>query len=174
MKEKDGYTCRTARGLSVVDYFLVPHEVLTSCYNFCVTSCLDIIDKNKLQHLLHRRSKVPDHAYLSFDLSINVEVPQIDSGTDDRAQATKDATASKSYRKYRLKQMRPDFMQSVLCKEAMLRVIANIECNRETQDELDSIYKQFTDNVVNEMNRAVPYFDCSNKVKKRFKSKKSF
>ncbi len=36
--ENDGLTCCTARGVSVVDYFLVPHDNLESCSNFNVTS----------------------------------------------------------------------------------------------------------------------------------------
>ena len=36
--ENDGYTCSTARGVSVIDYFHVPHDLIGNCNNFHVTS----------------------------------------------------------------------------------------------------------------------------------------
>ena len=40
-----------------------------------------------------------------------------------------------------------------------------IEANRESQAELGNIYTQFTEQVISEMHRSIPYFDASNKIK---------
>ena len=59
----------TSRGLSVVDYFIIPHSMLPSCYNF------HVIEREGLQTLLNRRCHVPDHNILRMEVSINVQYP---------------------------------------------------------------------------------------------------
>ena len=73
--ENDGYTCSTARGVSVVDYFLVPHDLIGNCQNFSVTSMNESPDnyQNTYDGVI---PKAQDHALLNFELRINV-VPTI-------------------------------------------------------------------------------------------------
>lgn len=69
--ENDGFTCCTARGVSVVDYCIVPHECLGSCSNFCVASMTDLLTQYDIKYLLGLHCKAP-YAMLSFDLCVNV------------------------------------------------------------------------------------------------------
>ena len=60
----------TARGVSVVDYFLVPHDPIGNCNNFHVTSMTDLLDHYQLKYLLGYHSKAPDRALLNFELCV--------------------------------------------------------------------------------------------------------
>jgi hypothetical protein len=98
----------------------------------------------------------------------------VNAFTESDTKDEQHGTEGKVHRRYNLKQMRTDFMTSDVCKQAMLKVIQNIECNRETQEELDGIYECFSENVIHEMNRSIPYIDCTDKTRKRYKCRKHF
>ena len=65
-------------------------------------------------------------------------------------------------------------MSSALCRQAMLEVIDMIECNRESQAEIDMIYSCFREKVINEMNLNIPFKDVNLNIKKRYKPRKGF
>ena len=102
-EENDGYTCSTARGVSVVDYFLVPHDLIGNCNNFHVTSMTDLLDHFKLKYLLGYHSKAPDHALLNFELCVNVEPTVLCDGPMP-------SMPYSSSIKYNLSKIKPDFM----------------------------------------------------------------
>ena len=157
----DDYTCSTTRGVSVVDYFLVPHDVLNKCSNFCVTSMSDLLDLHSLKYLLGSHCKPPDHAMLTFELSVNVESSVLCDNTKT------DVSNSPSLR-YNFSKMKGDFMSSDICKEALTNVIDMILCNRERQGDIDSIYNHFKDIIIKEMKTNIPYRDISRPMRKRW------
>jgi hypothetical protein len=65
-------------------------------------------------------------------------------------------------------------MSSDICRLSLLNVIENIECNRESQQEIDVIYDDFKTGVIAEMNRYIPYRDCDGRVRKRYRPRKIF
>jgi hypothetical protein len=166
------YTCRTGRGVSVVDYVLVPHNMVSQCCDMNVTSCSDIIDEHGLHDLLNRRSKVPDHDILAFQLSINTML-QGDGRTDEN-DVSNLSIQTQNRRKYNFKRANPNFMSSDICRQSLLKVVENIECNRESQNEIDAIYENFKGSVIAEMNMCIPFYDCGAKVRKRYRPRKSF
>ena len=146
--EYDNFTCRTSRGLSVVDYFIAPHSMLPSCYNFHVIPCLDVIEREGLQTLLSRRFHVPDHNILRMEVSINVQYPVNNQYAFDYSQPEGTNMQNERSIFYDLKKMPNDFMTSESCVQNMLKVIEKIECNREEQTEIDDIYQEFTETIV--------------------------
>ena len=62
--EHNVFICKTARGMSVVDYVLVPQNFFTWCKSFQVISCNDFVDD--LLDMIEDRSKLPDHNILLF------------------------------------------------------------------------------------------------------------
>ena len=62
---QDDYTFVSTRGLSVVDYVLVPHHSVNNCHYF--SDCMsDILTKLNLFDMLSESCKTPDHSVLSF------------------------------------------------------------------------------------------------------------
>ena len=141
--------------------------IVPKCLKFDVKSCTDIVNDCNLQGLLNRRSKVPDHALVTVQFCINA------AGTrsDDTVINTESMCVK---RRYHFNSKSEHFMNSDIFKGSILKVIQSIECNREAQEDLDSIYSEFSGVVLNEMNQHVPYSDSSHRVKKRFKPRKSF
>ena len=175
-KDKDAYTCCTARGMSVVDYYLVPQDLLPVCKNFSVKSMVTFLGDHGLQPLLSKRCKMPDHALVCFDLYVNA-LSQCYDEDDDVPKVITDQgleVPSMGARKYNYKKANPEFMSSALCRQAMLEVIDMIECNRESQAEIDMIYSCFREKVINEMNLNIPFKDVNLNIKKRYKPMKGF
>ena len=162
------YTCTTSRGRSVVDYILTNHETIQYCSKFKVMSCIEIIDEHKLQGLLGRRSRTPDHSLLYFELGVNVSLEQPQERTDQ------ELVPGHSERRYKVKDIGPNFMKSDICKQAILNLINIIECNNERQNEIDSIYDLFTNTVLKEMNKNVPYKDINPNSKRFLRPRKPF
>lgn len=141
----DNYTCVSTKGVSVVDYILVPHENYTSCTQFNVDLCSNIIEEHQLQQLLNQKCKIPDHSVLS----VLFRDPEEHLGIKNQINQSPDATKCR----YNRRKLNDQFLQSNLCKSALLKVIEAIECNRETQHELDRIYGMLCDTIISEMNK---------------------
>ena len=64
-------------------------------------------------------------------------------------------------------------MQSEMANAALLRVIQNIECNRERQKDVDHCYKDLTDTIIEEMTRTL-LLPKSKNGKRKLKQSKPF
>lgn len=166
---KDGYTCLTPRGMSVVDYIMVPHASIYDCSNFSVTSAIDYLNIHNLKHLLGAHCKTPDHALLQFELCTNANV---------NARPHNDHVYSHNYQQPTLifdyKKPRPNYMSSEMCRQALVDVIDQILYNRERQNDIDEVYDRFCSIVYDEMIANIPHFDISKASRKRWKPKKGF
>ena len=76
--------------------------------------------------------------------------------------------------KYKLKQIPEAFLASDLIRRAFLDLINHIELSRETQENVDSIYDQFCNTLIKEMNTTIPSFDCSKRSRKRYNTYKFY
>ena len=166
-KGNNGFTCTTARGNSVVDYCLVPHDILETCSNFNVISMVDLLELYDIKHLLGSHCRAPDYSMLCFDMSINVMCENISETVDS-------VHFGDSSLIFSFERQNPDFMNSDLCKQALCNIIDVILCNRERQNDIDSIYESFVNTVYTEMQVNVPHFDISKPMKKRWRPRKGF
>ncbi len=171
-KEDLSVTCVTPRGSSIVDYILVSQQSLSNCSDFKIQSPIELINEFNLKGLISSRSKPPDHALLSFKLCINTCLLQDDNPSDQSV----NSNSNQSFRKYNFHQIREDFAQSDSCTNDILELINKIECNRQTQEELDNIYDSLTNTIVNEMNQEIPYSDitCKSKQRKKWRKRQPF
>ena len=112
---------------------------------------------------MNSRSKLPDHALITFKLSTTCIIPNKSSTREDFD------IDNVVLRKYDYGNMRADFGKSEICRQAVIELIQQIECNREDQEILDRVYDQFTNIITEEMNRNIPFkdIDTSSKRKKK-------
>ncbi len=169
----DNFTYVSPQGKSVVDYFFVPHDVLKYCTNFKVQTMNDIIEKHNLQNLLHDKCKKPDHSLISLDISISSARNISNDINNEKGQNKESHVKSCHLKRYNLKRMPNNMFMSEICKQALLNVINTIECNRESQSEIDTCYVNLTDIIVKEMSDKIPIFN-TRKDKKKFKVNKPY
>jgi len=169
--EENSFTCRTSRGLSVVDYFIVPHNMVSSCKQFRVVSCSDIIEDENLQTILGKRCHIPDHNLLILDISVNVDMLHHSDSADH---VDNNAQNNGGNVFYNLRKTPNNFMSSEICVKTMLNIINSIERSRQEQTKIDQIYEQFTDLVITEMNKCIPNFIIGGRRKKKLKIRKPF
>lgn len=169
------FTFHSVRGLSLVDYILVPHDNLVLCDNFNIESCTDIISKLQIQQLVSPQSRIPDHALLSMHVKLNFRALENIDGCGPTATDAGEVSCEVLPKKnrYNVKRIPPNFMNSDHICAALQAVITNIECNRESQCELDNIYDNLINVLITEMNEYL-LLPESKHTGKRFKIKKPY
>jgi hypothetical protein len=73
-EKEDGFTSISTKGTAVVDYIMCPIHKLDMFKSFTVEPCLQIVDRCELNHLVGQKSRIPDHALLTCEFSIAVNV----------------------------------------------------------------------------------------------------
>ena len=68
------YTFQSVRGLSLVDYVLVPHDNLSLCSDMKVESCYDIVNTLHIEQLITPNCRLPDHALLTMNVKMNFHI----------------------------------------------------------------------------------------------------
>ncbi|CAC5424839.1 unnamed protein product [Mytilus coruscus] len=149
--------------IAVVDYVCVPHDIIENCKNFEIITCNEIIESERIQHLIGTRSRIPDHAFLIFDYIENFIIKFM-----------KNVKITATKKRLSFKEIPANFMCSEVTKEAINMAIRQIELCRKQQEDIDMIYEQLCKFVTKEMKDTIPYHDASRKIRKHFKHEKPF
>ena len=64
-QKNDNVTFSSARGKSLVDYFITPHDCLHFCQSFKVDLTTGLLEKYDAYQLLSNRCKAPAHSLLT-------------------------------------------------------------------------------------------------------------
>jgi hypothetical protein len=75
----DNCTCVKAQGKSVVDYFIVPYDVLNNCIELKVHTMQCLIDELELQHDIEDVKHIPDHSLLMLKVKVHSGTMKYDS-----------------------------------------------------------------------------------------------
>jgi hypothetical protein len=157
----DNFTSISTKGPSVVDYFMVPHESVMKCKSLNIETCSDFINNHNLQGLLNSRCKAPDHSILTVVF---------------RAKHSLQAESSINFlcktKKHKLTSIDDTFCSSDLARRALENLVEQIQCNHETQDEIDAIYNDLCHCIYDEMDRTLP--PCSKQNAKKYKHDKPY
>ena len=105
---------------------------------------------------------VPDHSVLLSEIKIFQDVNNNQRHVSDVP------------KRYKLKLIPNDFFESELRKVALQNLISRIETTRETQSQLDIIYSDLCNLILDEMNDKIPIFDTSNRTRKKYRITKPF
>ena len=162
----------STRGLSVVDFIITPHDNFSLCKDFKIESCTDIINNLAVQHLVTPTSRIPDHSLLSLELELNFHVLE-GINCYDNVNSTCDNVHNINKRKYKVRNIPSSFLNSENVCVALSNIIEMIQCNRETQKEIDDIYDCLLTVIVDEMNEKL-LIPKSRHTSKRLKIKKPY
>ena len=152
--QHDDFTCSTFRGTSVIDYILVSHDTYEKCSNFRVKQCDDLVNEYNLYHLLGERSKIPDHALLCVD----IEYSYICSSQDvlNVMLPTKVPANNRIREKYNCKSLPCEFLDNDIANNRFENIMQSIMCAETNQENVNSVYQDITDLLINEMDRFLP------------------
>ena len=164
--DNDFTFCHT-RGKSVVDYIIVPHDQVSEYSDLTITPCNDIIQKYDLVSLCHSANSPPDHSLLTVKTCFSFKNMIANDQYEHNEYASCNMDTNLRSR-YRIKSIPPEFLNSPFTLNALNRIIEQIECNRETQAELDEINESFATILYDEMNE---YFPIVNNVRLQKRNK---
>jgi hypothetical protein len=143
---QNGFTSVSRKGRAVVDYVCIPQDQYVKCKSFNVMTMQSIVDRDKLHSLLGERSRLPDHS------AIIVKFTATYAHTNDHLLNVGQEVRRQ---RYKVRQVPNDFMNSNIARLAIIECIDKIESCRETQAEIDDIYRTLCDSI-SEMDRTIP------------------
>lgn len=178
----DNYTNVTAKGKSVVDYFIVPHDVFERCIDFNVIDCESFVNDRGLLNLVSERCKIPDHSIVTIlaDVGQNVHHNDIEFSPlypqNDRLEESSShhSGINDVQVRYKLESIPENFLHSDLIRNAVVELIDKYSNRIQGQREVDEVYDSTCDVFRQEMDNALPRTQCSKTEKKMFKSHKPF
>ncbi|CAG2188857.1 unnamed protein product [Mytilus edulis] len=132
------YTYVSTRGLSVVDYCIVPYEMLKSFDRFEDVDIIGIVDPTRC---------MPDHSLLSWSMHLNFPV---DENTEPKANAASFKT------KYDLGKIPDDWLNSESFISDIDRIICILEESEANQCDIDKTYESFINSIKSEMSEKIP------------------
>ena len=142
------------RGSSVVDWLVVPHDCLKTINSFKIHVVSDFG-----QSLTGRR--LSDHSLIEFRFCPHYDkhVTSVDQLRDDTVlgDCIEPPNLQNYFRRYDVRSVPPNFMQSTFCREAVLNCISGIEQSRETQRDIDNVYESVCSIYYREMKN---FFKC--------------
>ena len=144
------FTCVSTKGLSVVDYFIVPHENLHWFSDFTVTRSKDLFTQAGCVSIMDTSRIIPDHSCLTCSMALPVgsSLPQsIDLSNDNMV----------SFTAFDLSTIPDHFLSSDTCQAALRGCIEQLEASAANQLTVDSVYAQFCDIVKHEMQTQLPH-----------------
>ena len=77
-------------------------------------------------------------------------------------------------KQYDFKTNNPLFMNNEICKKALLEFIDSLENTKNEQDEIDSLYHEFSTFITNEMDNQLNFKYQTKQTRKKFKSHKPY
>ena len=136
--ENNDFTNVSKKGKSLVDYIVVPHENLSSCVHFSVTSCNDILSDFNLVHLIGNNSKVPDHSLLSLTVETSMVITNDKRIAMDHVRPQNINTI-----RYSFKNVPNEYMNSEAFRELASKFLVDIDLCRDTLPCVDTLYNNF-------------------------------
>ena len=146
---KNDFTCVSTKGLSVVDYLIVPHEDLHSFSDFSVTRSKDLFTQAGCVSLIDTSRVIPDHSCLTCSMALPVGSPPRSTN-----QSSEEGVPITSFD---LSSIPDHFLSSDPCQTALRGCIAQLEASAANQLTVDSVYAQFCDIVKHEMHAQLPH-----------------
>ena len=161
--ENNNYTSKSTKGISVVDYFIVPHSNLSCFENFTVTPCLDIIEKHNLFNLLNHKSRTPDHAALSVELKNNlsykIHIPDL-CFQEKSVKCHKKQT-------FVFKNIPVEFCNNNYTETQTDSIINRINANNESKEDINSIYTDICSMIYHELDNYLQIKPTNKNCRKR-------
>ena len=166
------FTSISLRGKSVVDYFIVPIENISSCSSFKVMPVTDMMQHYNFETLLSERCRAPDHSVLVLkykidrslaDDNINNDVTTNDLHTDENIS-----------KRYNYGTMSPEFLKSNSWINILDSLIIRLENIEKCQLEIDTFYSEMLLHIFQEMDQHIEYKNASKSSRKHYKNHKPY
>ncbi|CAG2231612.1 unnamed protein product [Mytilus edulis] len=142
---KNNYTYISQLGSSVVDYCLIPYELLDIFEQCDVITMSELIEKHDIFEYVDPLVSKPDHSMLLWNVKVEKCV----------SEASNDNGNKSEYNKFNLKNIPNSFLADHL--RDIEELILSLELNNVNQNNLDIVYQNFVNLLKNEMLEKMDY-----------------
>ncbi|CAC5390474.1 unnamed protein product [Mytilus coruscus] len=141
------YTYVSTRGLSVVDYCIVPYEMLKSFDMFEVRRVSALIEDVDIIGIVDPTRCMPDHSLLSWSMHLSFPVGQNN---------VPKANAASLKTKYDLGKIPDDWLRNESFTSEIDRMLCIIEESEANQCDIDKTNESFVNSIKSEMSEKIP------------------
>jgi len=145
------YTSVSTKGLSVVDYCIVPYEYLSCFTDVSVVRARKAFDEACIT-MQDPTKSIPDHSLLKYNIDIE-QFPGAPVVLHNNP--SKCDTVLAQYVKYDVTSISADFVSNANYAVTMNSITSNLE-QAASQDDVDTIYKQFCEALHTNMDEHLP------------------
>lgn len=175
-RENNNFTFVHPRGRSVVDYFLVPIECISTCKSFQVVPPGEVFEKCCPAHLDKNSGSLSDHSVLMLTINFAIEI------NDDRVSRVREHEYENVispndifFQRFRIDNMPENFMNTAEAGAALVKISQCIENIVKDQTSIDILYDKFCQVYHTEMKKFFTSINIYPSVKKfGFRRKKPF
>ena len=140
---QNDFTYISTRGSSVVDYCIIPYELLHMFDEFKVIRTSIITDEINAVGVYDLTKIVPDHSLLCWKFNWIVDNGSVINPDNEDTQNV--------YIKYDTRNLPEDWLHSEFAISAIDKIIRNLEVSEATQSKIDHMYEEFVQVVKTEM-----------------------
>ncbi len=177
--ENDTFTCVRTLGRSVVDYICTFHDNLSKCKFSKVH-----ITKQLLDSLNVFERVISDHSILELVFIPHFIVPNTNERSNDADQSNNnnssqntqqqnnksDECTSRYFKRYKIRNMLVNILNSNIAREAILQCIDNIETLQASEQEVDKMYENVCNAYYKEMDLWFKPNNVNSVSKKKFRN----
>ena len=146
---KNDFTSFNAKGQSVVDYCIAPHDSLNAFSDFTITKPQALFEEAGLVGSYDPSRTIPNHALLSWE----IEMPFLARCTDEQKKCN---FKEDTIRKHDVSDIPGDFMGCNTVTQQINECITKLEHTRREQEELDATYRDLCEIIHDEMDNELP------------------
>ncbi len=177
--ENDNFTCVRTISRSVVDCICTFHDNLSNCKLFMVHLTRPLLDSLNVFERV-----IPDYSILELVFIPHFRGPNTNDWNNDADQSTNnnssqniqqqnninDECTSQYFKRYKIRNMPVNVLNSNIAREAILQCIDNIRTLKASQQEVDKMYENVCNVYYKEMDLWFKWHNVNSVSKKKFRN----
>ena len=170
----DNYTYLHSRGKSVIDYIVLPLDMIDSCTEFKVRTVRDLLNMSEnIADEDIELQNIPDHSVLTMKLNVPVQIRHTDSIENGQLRRTNMVQHGNNddiyFKRFHVKKIPDEFLKNATARASTVQLInkmLQVQCN---QNDVDQMYDDFCKLYYDEMKKFLRYRNVFPQSAKRLK-----
>ncbi len=165
----NNYTSISHRGKAIVDYMLVPHDMLDKVVDFAVIGATELVEKEGLQDVV--KGRISDHSVLICNVNVSTHEsddvlvePNVNNVLSN--DTVVDDTLPRMPKKYRKGKIPENFLTEADKVNKFMHIIDQLLSDGLLQEKLDEVYEELVEAYHLEMQQFLKIIENTPKSKK--------
>ena len=147
-KESANFTSISTKGTAVVDYIAVSNSEIHKFSEFTIKTCGEILEELDLGNLFNTNCRMPDHSVITCKFATTA-IRELQNEIEKPPENNEKRT------RYAVDKIQGDFLNNINIREKILQLNEEILLCNETQENINTVFKNICELVIKEMNEKI-------------------